>query len=63
MAVARLAAVAPICPLAWELPFAAGADLKSKERKEKERQTDRQTELVKKQKAEQWLPGSESYGA
>ena len=27
----RLAAVAPIRPLAWELPYAAGVALKSKE--------------------------------
>ena len=29
----RLAAVAPIRPLAWELPYAAGAALKSKTKK------------------------------
>ena len=31
----RLAAVAPICPLAWELTFVAGGALKSKEKKKK----------------------------
>ena len=31
MAVGRLAAAAPIQPLAWELPFAAGAALKNKQ--------------------------------
>ena len=29
----KLAAVAPIRPLAWELPYAAGAALKSKRKK------------------------------
>ena len=31
----RLAAAAPIRPLAWELPYATGAALKKKEKKEK----------------------------
>ena len=31
----RVAAVAPIQPLAWELPYAAGAALKSKKKKKK----------------------------
>ena len=31
----RLAAVAPIRPLAWELPYAAGAALKSKKKEKK----------------------------
>ena len=31
----RPAAIAPIQPLAWEPPYAAGAALKKKERKEK----------------------------
>ena len=34
-----LAATAPILPLAWELPYAAGADLKRKEKKRKENKT------------------------
>ena len=35
----RLAAVAPIGPLAWELPYATGAALKTaKEKKEKEKE-------------------------
>ena len=34
----RLAAVAPIRPLAWELPYAAGVALKSKKKKIKERE-------------------------
>ena len=33
----RPAATAPTRPLAWELPYAAGAALKSKKRKEKKR--------------------------
>ena len=33
----RLAAVAPIHPLAWEPPYALGATLKKKERKGKKR--------------------------
>ena len=33
----RLAAAAPIGPLAWELPYAAGAALKRKQTKKKER--------------------------
>ena len=33
----RSAAVAPIGPLAWELPYAAGAALKRKKRKEKKK--------------------------
>ena len=32
----RLAAVAPIRPLAWELPYAAGVALKRQGKKEKE---------------------------
>ena len=32
----RPAAAAPIWPLAWELPYAAGAALKSKKKKEEE---------------------------
>ena len=32
-AVARLAAAAPIGPLAWELPYAAGVALKRKKKK------------------------------
>ena len=31
----RTAAVAPICPLPWELPYAKGADLKNKKKKKK----------------------------
>ena len=31
----RLAATAPISPLAWELPYAAGAALKAKKKKKK----------------------------
>ena len=39
----RPAAVAPIRPLAWELPYAAGAALKSKETKQnKQKQTNKQ---------------------
>ena len=34
----RLAAAAPIQTLAWKLPFAAGAALKSKKEKEKKKQ-------------------------
>ena len=41
----RLAAVAPIQPLAWEPPYALGAARK-KERKT-DRQTDRQKERIK----------------
>ena len=38
MAVARLAAMAPIQPLAWELPYAEGVALKGqKEKKRKKR--------------------------
>ena len=33
----RLAAVAPIYPLAWEIPYAAGAALESKRKKRKTR--------------------------
>ena len=33
MGVVRLAAVAPIRPLAWEIPYAKGAALKSKKKK------------------------------
>ena len=33
----RLVAVAVICPLAWELPYAVGMALKKKKRKERER--------------------------
>ena len=36
MAVARPAAIALIGPLAWEFPYAAGAALKTKKKKEKE---------------------------
>ena len=32
----RLAATAPICPLAWEPPYAMGAGLKSKKKKRKQ---------------------------
>ena len=32
----RLAATAPIGPLAWELPYAVGADLKKVKKKKKE---------------------------
>ena len=35
VAVVRLAAVAPIQTLAWELPYAAGVALKAKKKKEK----------------------------
>ena len=35
----RLAATAPIRPLAWEPPYAAGAALKDKKTKRKERNT------------------------
>ena len=34
----RLAAVSPIQPLAWELPYAANAALKSKKKKKKEKE-------------------------
>ena len=34
----RLAATAPIGPLTWELPSAAGAALKSKKKKKRERE-------------------------
>ena len=38
MAVVEITAAALICPLAWELPYAAGADLgKKKKKKKKER--------------------------
>ena len=33
----RLAAVAPISPLVWEPPYAAGAALKSKKQKQKQK--------------------------
>ena len=35
----RLAAVAPIPPLAWELPYAVGAALKKKKKEKKSRHT------------------------
>ena len=41
MAVCRLVAVAPIRPLAWELPYAAGVALKSKKKKKKKRKKER----------------------
>ena len=34
----RLAAAAPIRPLAWELPYAAGAALKKKRKKERKKE-------------------------
>ena len=47
MAVAQAAAVAPVQPLAWELPYASNVALKRKKKKEKEKEkkilnTDRQ---------------------
>ena len=33
----RVAVTAPFCPLAWELPYAIGAALKSKKKKKKEK--------------------------
>ena len=40
----RLAAVAPIRPLAWELPYATGTALKKKKKKrEREREKEKQT--------------------
>ena len=41
----RPAVAAPIGPLAWEFPYAAGTAIKKKKRKEKKRNE------------EQWLPG------
>ena len=40
----RLAAVAPIRPLAWELPYATGTALKKKKKKERERERERKTD-------------------
>ena len=34
----RPAAVAPICPLAWETPYAMSAALKSKKKKKKKKE-------------------------
>ena len=45
----RLAVVAPIRPLVWELPYAAGTALKSKKKKKKDR--DRQTDRKKEKKS------------
>ena len=36
-----VAAVAPIQPLAWELPYAAGAALRKKKKKKKKKQARR----------------------
>ena len=40
----RLAAVASIRSVAWELPYAAGAALKKQEQKKKERERERERE-------------------
>ena len=40
----RPAATAPVWPLAWELPYAVGADLKSKKARRKEGRTDGRTD-------------------
>ena len=40
----RLAAVAPIRPLAWELPYAAGVALTSKKQTNKNKQTNKKTD-------------------
>ena len=46
----RLTAAALICPLAWELPYASGAALKSKKKKKRERETiNKRLEIVIKQ--------------
>ena len=42
----RLAAVAPNQPLAWELPHASGAALKSKEKKKKKKRERERESLV-----------------
>ena len=42
----RLGAIAPIRPLAWELPYATGAALKRQEKKKK-REREREIELGK----------------
>ena len=41
----RLAAAAPIQPLAWECPYAVGADLKKKKRKENRKKKRRDAEI------------------
>ena len=40
----KLAAVAPIQPLAWELPYAAGAALKSEKKKKKKKKKEKKKE-------------------
>ena len=58
----RLAAVAPVRPLAWELPYAAGAARKERERekegergREKEREKERKKEKVKSKRVKRLL--------
>ena len=41
MAVCRLAAVAPIGPLAWELPYAVGVAIKRQKKKKKRKKEKR----------------------
>ena len=46
----RPAAVAPIRPLAWELPYATGAALKSEKKKEGKRERNKEKERRKRKR-------------
>ena len=60
----RPAAAAPIGPLAWELPYAAGMALKrqKKKKKRKERQREKKKKEERTKKTNSWLPKGEKEG-
>ena len=58
-----LAAAALIQPLAWELPYAAGADIRERERKKKkEKKKGRKERERKERKEERWRKGGRKEG-
>ena len=50
----RLAAIALICSLAWELPYAAGVALKRRKKKKKKERKKKKKERKKRTKSEGW---------